>query len=77
MLSAYKMTLMRSHCLSLFTCMMFKSLLDVINDILFNKMHGLSVYLLLETIIQLLKSQQDRVYMALFDSPEVCNLTLY
>ena len=65
MLSAYKMTLMRSHCLSLFTCMMFKSLLNVINDILFNKMHGLSVYPLLETIIQLLKSQQDR------------NLTLY
>ena len=37
MLSANKMTLMRSHCLFLLTCMMFKSLLDVINDTLFNK----------------------------------------
>ena len=77
MLSANKMTLMRSHCLFLLTCMMFKSLSDVINDTLFNKTHGLSVYPLFETIIQLLKSQQYRVYMALFNSPEVCNLTLY
>ena len=55
--------------------MTFESLSDVINDTLFNIMHGLSVYALLETIIQLLKSQQYRVYMALFISPEVCNLT--
>ena len=57
--------------------MTFKSLSDVINDTLLNKMHGLSVCLLFGTIIQLLKSQQYRVYMALFNSPEVCNLTLY
>ena len=58
MLSANKMTLMRSHCLFLLTCMTFKSLLGVINDTLFNEMRGLSVYPLYETIIQLLKSQQ-------------------
>ena len=57
--------------------MTFKSLSDGINDTLFNKMHGLSVYPSFETIIQLLKSQQYRVDMALFNSPEVCNLTLY
>ena len=56
--------------------MTFKSLSDVINDILLNKMHGLSVYSLFETIIQLLKSQQYRVYKALFNSLEVFNLTL-
>ena len=56
--------------------MTFKSLSDVINDTLLNKMHGLSVYPLFETIIQLLKSQQYRVYMAPFNLPEVCNLTL-
>ena len=55
--------------------MAFKSLSDVINDNLFNIMHGLSVNPLFETIIQLLKSQQYRVYMALFNSPEVCILT--
>ena len=71
------MTLMRSNCLVLLTCMTFKSLSDVINDTLFSNMHGLSVYPFFETIIQLLKSQQYRVYMALFNSPEVCNLTLY
>ena len=70
------MTLMRSHCIFLLTCMTFKSLSDVINDTLFNKMHGLSVYPSFETIIQLLKSQQNRVDMALFNSPEVCNLIL-
>ena len=77
LLSANKMTLMRRHCLFLLTCMKFKSLSDVIKDTLFNKMHELSVNPLLETITQLLKSQQYRVYMALFNSQEVCNLTLY
>ena len=58
--------------------MAFKSLSDVINDTLLNKMHGLSVSPLFETIIQLLKSQQYHVYMALLNSPEVvCYLTLY
>ena len=56
---------------------MYKGVCRVINDTLFNKTHGLSVYPLFEAIIQLLKSQQYRVYMALFNSPEVCNLTLY
>ena len=65
------MTLMRSQCLFMLTCMTFKSLSDVINNTLFNKMHGLSDYQLFETIIQLLKSQQYRIYMALFNSPEV------
>ena len=71
------MTLMRSHCLFLLTYIAFQLLLGVINDTLFNKMHELSVYLLFATIIQLLKSQQYLVYMALFNSPEMCNLTLY
>ena len=59
--------------------MTFKSLSDVINVSLFNKMHGLKVSVcpLFETIIQLLKSPQYRAYMALFNSLEVCNLTLY
>ena len=57
--------------------MTFKSLSDFINDILFHKMHGLSVYPSFETMIQLLKSQQYRFDMALFNSTEVCNLTLY
>ena len=69
------MTLMRSHCLVLLTCMTVKSLSDVINDTLVNKMHELSVYSLFETIIPLLKSQY-RIYK-LFNSPEICNLTLY
>ena len=58
--------------------MTFKSLSDFIyfNDTLFNKMHGLSIYPSFETIKQL-KSQKYRVDMALFNSPEVCNLTLY
>ena len=60
------MTLMRSHCLFLLTCMTFKSLSDVIYDTLFNKMHGLPVYPSFETIIQLLKSQLYRVSIALF-----------
>ena len=77
LLSANKMTLMRSHCISLLTCITFKSLSDVINDTLFNKTHVFSVYPLFETFIQLLKSQQYRVDMALFNSPEECNLTLY
>ena len=71
------MTLMRSHCLFLLTCMTLKSLSDVINDTLFNEMHGLSVYPSFETFIQLLKSQRYRAYMALFNTPEVCYLTLY
>ena len=57
--------------------MTFRSMSDFINDTLVNKMHGLWVYQSFETIIQLLKSQQYRVDMALFNSPEVCNLTLY
>ena len=65
------MTLMRSYCLFLLAYIAFKLVLDVINDTLFNKMHELSVNLLFATIIQLLKSQQYLVYMALFNSPEV------
>ena len=65
------MTLMRSHYPFLLTCMTLKSLSDVNNDTLFSKMHPL-----FETIIQLLKSQQYRVTMAVFNSPEVCYLTL-
>ena len=53
------------HCLFLLTCMTFKSLSDVINYTLFNKMHGLLVYPSFETFLQLLESQQYRVYMVL------------